>query len=79
MASSTDQQRRERQRMQQLSAVLRDAACAALARQSILAGALDETRGELERLLMLDRVDTEVRRRAVVRAQIMIDAWRGLC
>lgn len=68
----------ERTRMRALSALLRQAACEALARGSLMAPALDEVRGELEHLLMLEVVEPMKRRRVVVRAEMMLDAWRGL-
>jgi hypothetical protein len=68
----------ERQRLQELAAVLRDATCDALARRWILAQALDESRSEIERLLMIDGVDVGEVRRVVTRAEVMLDAWRGL-
>lgn len=68
----------ERLRLRALSIRLRDATCAAVANQSILASALDESRSELERLLMLDRIDDAERRRVVVRARMMLDAWHGM-
>ena len=68
----------DRQHLQELADVLRDAACGAFARRWILAQALDESRGEIERLLMLQRVDAAEARRIVTRAEVMLDAWRGL-
>ncbi|HEY2748001.1 MAG TPA: hypothetical protein VGL86_25435 [Polyangia bacterium] len=68
----------ERQRLQELASVLRDAACDALARGSIVAQALDESRGEIERLLMLEQIDASELRRVATRAEMMLDAWRGL-
>ncbi len=71
-------ERPERQRLQKLAALLRDATCDALARRWILAQALDESRTEIERLLMIDAVDGAEARRSVTRAEVMLDAWRGL-
>ncbi|MCA1663622.1 MAG: hypothetical protein LC659_05030 [Myxococcales bacterium] len=68
----------ERQRMRELSTLLRQATCDALVRHSVMATALDESRGEVDRLLMLDSVDASERRRVVQRARMLLDAWRGL-
>jgi len=64
--------------MRALSALLRQATCDALARRSVMATALDESRGEVDRLLMLESIDASERRRVVMRAQMMLDAWRGM-
>ncbi|HWE27522.1 MAG TPA: hypothetical protein VHB97_05935 [Polyangia bacterium] len=68
----------ERTRLQELAAQLRAATWDALQNRSTLARSLDESRGELERLLMLSAIDAAERRRVVVRAQMMLDAWRGM-
>ena len=68
----------DRQHLQELAGVLREATCGAFERRWILAQALDESRGEIERLLMLERVDAAEARRIVTRAEVMLDAWRGL-
>lgn len=80
MSSPTSEAERTRLRTQlrTLSTALREAACAALARQSPMATTLDELRGELDRLLLLDELDGHERPRLVVRAQMMLDAWRGM-
>lgn len=70
--------RHERGRLADLAAKLREATCAALQSRSALARPLDESRGELERLLMLTSMDATEYRRVVVRAQMMLDAWRGM-
>lgn len=76
MAASAD--RNERARLEQLSARLREATLDALASRSALARALDESRGEVERLLMLSAFDAYECRRVVMRAQMMLDAWQGM-
>ena len=53
----------DRQHLQELAGVLREATCGAFERRWILAQALDESRGEIERLLMLERVDAAEARR----------------
>ena len=68
----------ERTRMRDLSPLLRAATCEALARRSLMATALDDMRGEIDRLLMLDVIDANQARRVVSRAQMMLDAWRGM-
>ncbi len=68
----------QRKRLEELSANLRAAACAALEHRSALARSLDECRGELERLLMLGAIDVMEYRRAVIRGQMMLDAWHGM-
>ena len=67
-----------RTRLHELSAKLRAATCIALANRMSLARSLDESRGELERMSMLSVVDAVEYRRVVVRAQMMLDAWRSL-
>jgi hypothetical protein len=76
--SSRREDELERDRLRELSTLLRRATCDALARASVMATALDESRGEIDRLLMLDVIDANERRRVVQRAQIMLDAWRGM-
>ncbi|MCU1278560.1 MAG: hypothetical protein JWM53_2106 [bacterium] len=76
MSAPLDQ--RERTRLEELAAKLRDATCAALAYRSALARSLDESRGELERMLMLNVVDAIECRRVVIRAQMTLDAWRSM-
>jgi hypothetical protein len=68
----------DRQRLVQLSQVLREAAVIALSTRSALARSLDESRLELERLLMLGRCDATERRRIVIRANMILDVWRGI-
>jgi hypothetical protein len=75
---SAELDKRERARLTELSARLREATCAALAYRSALARSLDESRGELERLLMLRAVDPVECRRVVVRGQMLLDAWRSM-
>jgi len=70
--------RNERKRLEDLSAQLREATCAALDNRSALARSLDESRSELERLLMLSTIDAAECRRVVIRAQMMLDAWHGM-
>jgi hypothetical protein len=68
---------RERQRLVELSATLRESLCAALRAGSLLAHSLDEVRCQVELLLMLPTVDPTEYWRAVVRAQRMLDAWHA--
>jgi hypothetical protein len=68
----------ERAQMRELSTLLRRATCDALTRYAVMATALDESRGEVDRLLMLATIDGNERRRVVQRAQMMLDAWRGM-
>jgi hypothetical protein len=68
----------ERQRLLQLSRRLREAAVTAVSVGSGLAGLLDESRLELERLLMLASCDNGERRRIVIRANMILDVWQGL-
>lgn len=75
---STTADRSERTRLEELSAKLREATWTALQNRSALARSLDESRGELERLLMLSTIDAAECRRVVVRAQMMLDAWHGM-
>jgi hypothetical protein len=64
--------------LHELAAALREATCAALERRWMLAQKLDESRSEIERLLMLREIDPAESRRVVQRAQVMLDAWRSL-
>jgi hypothetical protein len=75
---STPADRPERKRLEDLAAKLREATWAALENRSSLARSLDESRGELERFLMLSTIDAAECRRAVVRAQMMLEAWQGM-
>jgi len=68
----------DRKRLEHLSARLRTATCAAVGSRSALARSLDESRSELERLLMLSTIDPSEQRRVVVRAQMMLDAWSSM-
>lgn len=68
----------ERKQLEYLSARLREAACAALEARSALARSLDESRAEIERLLMLSAIDGTESRRAMTRAQMMLNAWQGM-
>ena len=76
MAAQAD--RNDRTWLEELSTKLREATCAAVQNRSALARSLDESRGELERILMLSTVDPMERRRIVTRAQMMLDAWHGM-
>jgi hypothetical protein len=67
-----------RERIEELFTQLRHATAAALHRQSVVASKLDDSRSELERLLMLERFDERDAMRAIGRAQLMLDAWRGI-
>lgn len=69
---------KERRSLEELSAKLRRATVFALESRSALARSLDESRGEIERLLMLSGIDETECRRVVVRAQMMLNAWEGL-
>ena len=71
-------ERNLRDRIEALFGQLRVAATAALARHPIVASKLDESRGDLERLLMLERFEEADALRAIGRAQLMLDAWRGM-
>ncbi len=68
----------DRKRLEDLSARLREATWAAVDARSALARSLDESRAELERLLMLSAIDATESRRAVMRAQMMLNAWQGM-
>ncbi len=67
-----------RARLTELSAELRDATYAALQQQSPLAASLDESRSEVDRLLMLDGFEALEYRRIATRARRMLDAWRNM-
>ena len=67
-----------RQRLEELFALLREAATAALTRHAVVASKLDESRSELERLLMLEIVDERDAQRAITRGKLLLDAWRGM-
>lgn len=75
---STSADRQDRKRLEDLAAKLREATWAALENRAALARSLDESRGELERLLMLSTIDATECRRVVIRAQMMLDAWQGM-
>jgi hypothetical protein len=75
---SEHDERTYRERIEGLFAQLREAAATALARHAIVASKLDDSRGELERLLMLEHLDERETLRAIGRAQLMLDAWRGM-
>lgn len=68
----------ERARLEELSAELRGAIYAALQTKSLIAASLDEARSEVDRLLMLGRFEPLEYRRVVVRARMMLDAWRNM-
>ena len=67
----------DRARLAELSLTLREATREALATHSLVAASLDESRSEIDRLLMLESIDDADCRRVVIRAQIMLDAWRS--
>jgi len=69
---------KKRRRLEELSARLREAAWAAFANRSALARSLDESRSEIERLLMLNAIDAIEHRQAIVRAEMMLRAWEGM-
>jgi hypothetical protein len=71
-------ERGQRKQLEELSTRLRDATWAALENRSALARSLDESRGEIERLLMLSAIEASEHRRAIVRAQMMLNAWEGM-
>lgn len=75
MSAQVDKQ--ERQRLEELSSRLRAAAWSAMEQRPTLARSLDESRGEIERLLMLSTVDGFELRRALLRAEMVLDAWRN--
>ncbi|HXU68745.1 MAG TPA: hypothetical protein VN947_05425 [Polyangia bacterium] len=68
----------DRQRLEELAVELREAIFGALERRWLLAQALDETRSEIERLLMMDVIERAEARRAITRAEVMLDASSGL-
>jgi hypothetical protein len=68
----------DRRRLEELAVELREAIFGALERRWLLAQALDETRSEIERLLMMDVIERAEARRAIARAEVMLDAWSGL-
>jgi hypothetical protein len=67
-----------RERIEELFVQLRGAAAAALSRHAVVASKLDESRNELERLLMLENFDERDALRAIGRAQLMLVAWKGM-
>lgn len=69
---------RDRTELEELSAELRDAIFGALQTHALLAASLDESRGEVDRLLLLDEIDPLELRRVVGRARRMLDAWRSM-
>ena len=64
----------DRHQLLQLAGQLHEATIAALYEGSTLVSALDECRLELERLLMLSEYPSHQPRRAVVRAQMLLNA-----
>jgi len=68
----------DRQRLEELAVELREAIFGALERRWLLAQALDERRSEIERLLMMDVIERAEARRAITRAEVMLDASSGL-
>ena len=68
----------QRRQLEELSTRLREATWAALENRSALARSLDESRGEIERLLMMSAIEATEHRRAIVRAQMMLNAWEGM-
>jgi len=68
----------DRAQLEELSAGLRDATFAALQRHSLVAASLDESRSEVDRLLMLVELDPLELRRVVSRARRMLEAWRNM-
>jgi hypothetical protein len=67
-----------RGRIEALFNELRAAAAKALTRHPVVASKLDDLRGELERLLMLDQFEEREALHALGRAQLMLDAWRSM-
>jgi hypothetical protein len=67
-----------REDLQLLSARLREATLEAVQNRSALARALDEVRGEVDRLSMIGKDDPSVTARLIARARMMLDAWRGI-
>jgi hypothetical protein len=68
----------DQQRLHQLAVALREATCDALDRRWMLAQKLDESRNEIERVLMMSEIDPAEARRIIYRAEVMLDAWRSL-
>lgn len=68
----------DRAELDELSAELRDAIFAALQKHALVAASLDESRSEVDRLLMLDELDPLELRRVVGRARRMLEAWRNM-
>ena len=68
----------DRARLEELSGELRDAIFAALQTHALIAASLDESRSEVDRLLMLDALDPLELRRVIGRARRMLDAWRNM-
>lgn len=66
---------RDRAELEELSAELRDAIFAALYKHALVAASLDESRSEVDRLLLLAELDPLELRRVVGRARRMLDAW----
>jgi hypothetical protein len=69
---------RERERLEQIAKMLREATCDAIERGSPLARSLDDVRNELARQLMLERRDAAEYRRVLSRAHMLLDAWRNM-
>ena len=67
-----------RERIEELFVQLREAAAMALTRHAVVASKLDESRNELERLMMLDHIDERDALRAIGRAQLMLVACQGI-
>ena len=67
-----------RAELEELCAELRDAIFAALHKHALVAASLDESRSEVDRLLLLDEIDPLELRRVVGRARRMLDAWRSM-
>lgn len=65
----------DRAQLAELVAELRAAILAALQKHALIAASLDESRSEVDRLLMLDELDPLELRRVVNRARRMLDAW----
>jgi len=70
--------RYERRQLEELSTKLREATWRALENRSALARSLDESRGGIERLLMMSAIDPTEHRRAIVRAEMMLNAWEAM-
>jgi hypothetical protein len=67
-----------RQQIEAVFVQLREAVAMALGRHTIVASKLDESRSELEVLLMLDDIDEPEAQRALGRAQLLLDLCRGM-